>query len=98
MLEKHLRSVAVGGIKRDADTGRSVKLTSAGNKGLLELLDDLPRRERGVLFRVDSVQQNRELVPTHPCDGVGLAHSVTKAFRDSLKQLVAYGVPKAVVD
>ena len=62
--------------------------------GVKELLSD-----RVGIGQVDQrLDENREFVPAHACDGIGLAHSRAQGVADGPEHFVANLVAEAVVD
>ena len=98
MLEQFVDAVVVMGIDRNPDTdadrnGVSFQIEFRGNR-----LGNAFRHHDDALFGCHAFQDDRELIPAHPRDGIHLTHATFQSFRDRFQQFISDVVPERIID
>src|SRR6202011_3863212 len=87
-----------GTVQRDADAGRDRDLPAGHGEGLTETLEETLRHHDGVVLVAQVFEKYGELVASESRHGVRRTEATAHALGDGAQQLVAGGVPEAVVD
>ena len=99
VLDEPRCGVAVVRVQADADARADDHLLPVGNaEGLLHPLRELAGDAGGRVGRLEVLDHDQKLVPAQARERVLVAQAAAQAGRDRLDQLVARGVPQAVVD
>ena len=103
VAQQLVRGLALGGgtlaivAHRDTDAGSDEQLSRGQSERLAERVED-PIRDLGGRVMARFLEEDPELVATEPRGSVRPPQAGADPLRDQREQLVAGGVPKAVVD
>ncbi len=98
VLEQRVHVLAVTGSDGDADARLHRKQTPGDAEWLGEHLQHALGEVGGLLLALDLVEEDGELVSSHPGQGVARPERRLQTAHDRLKEMVADGVTEAVVD